>query len=124
MTDVWRLPAISRWEKNCGKHPTQKPLSVLARIILASSRPNAWVLDPFTGSSTTGIAANLLNRRFLGIDIERDYLELSKRRKDEITNTSKFDTYRGKIQGFSDAQQLQNILVEEPSVEYGPDLIL
>ena len=77
MTDVWRLPAIARWEKSCGKHPTQKPLSVLSRIIMASTKPNAWVLDPFTGSSTTGIAANLLNRRFLGIDIEADFLDLS-----------------------------------------------
>jgi len=54
MTDVWRLPAIGRWEKTLGKHPTQKPLSLLVRILLAASRPNAWILDPFCGSSTTG----------------------------------------------------------------------
>ena len=66
MTDVWQLPAIARWEKSCGKHPTQKPLSVLSRIVLASTHSGAWILDPFTGSSTTGIAANLLGRRFLG----------------------------------------------------------
>ncbi|MDE6526774.1 MAG: site-specific DNA-methyltransferase, partial [Muribaculaceae bacterium] len=59
MTDVWRLPAIGRWEKSCGKHPTQKPLALLTRIILASTDKNDWVLDPFAGSSTTGIAANL-----------------------------------------------------------------
>jgi site-specific DNA-methyltransferase (adenine-specific) len=53
MKDVWKLPAISPWEKSCGKHPTQKPLSVLTRLILASTKPNAWILDPFTGSSTT-----------------------------------------------------------------------
>jgi site-specific DNA-methyltransferase (adenine-specific) len=68
MKDVWKLPAIAPWEKSCGKHPTQMPLSVLTRLILASTKPNAWILDPFTGSSTTGIAANLANRRFLGID--------------------------------------------------------
>ena len=84
MTDVWQLPAIARWEKSCGKHPTQKPLSVLSRIILASTRGGAWILDPFTGSSTTGIAANLLGRRFLGIDREEEYLILSKNRKKEI----------------------------------------
>ena len=71
MKDVWTLPAIARWEKSCGKHPTQKPLSVLTRLILASTKPNAWILDPFTGSSTTGIAANLANRRFVGIDQEK-----------------------------------------------------
>mgnify|MGYP000519630421 CR=1 FL=1 len=74
MTDVWQLPAIARWEKSCGKHPTQKPLSVLSRIILASTRGGAWILDPFTGSSTTGIAANLLGRRFLGIDREEEFI--------------------------------------------------
>lgn len=84
MKDVWTLPAIQKWEKANGKHPTQKPLSILNRILLASTKPNAWILDPFTGSSTTGIAANLLNRRFVGIDIEESFLELSKRRKLEI----------------------------------------
>jgi len=63
MRDVWTLPAIAKWEKSCGKHPTQKPLPLLARIILASTKENDWILDPFTGSSTTGIAANLLGRR-------------------------------------------------------------
>jgi len=56
--DVWRLPAIAGWEKTFGKHPTQKPLSVLLRILLASTQENAWILDPFTGSSTTGITAS------------------------------------------------------------------
>ena len=63
MTDVWRLPAIAPWEKTCTKHPTQKPLGLLSRIIMASTEPGAWVLDPFAGSSTTGIAANLRNHR-------------------------------------------------------------
>lgn len=97
MTDVWRLPAIARWEKSCGKHPTQKPLSVLARIILASTQENAWILDPFTGSSTTGIAANLLGRRFLGIDKDPGYLEISKARKKEIENLRTFELFRDKI---------------------------
>lgn len=84
MTDVWRMPAIGQWEKSCGKHPTQKPLGVLARIIQASTRPGAWVLDPFSGSATTGIAANLLNRRYLGLEIETDFLAMSKARREEI----------------------------------------
>ena len=84
MTDVWHLPAIARWEKTCGKHPTQKPLSLLVRAILASTEQGAWILDPFTGSSTTGIAANLLGRRFLGIDKEETYLSMSRARKTEL----------------------------------------
>ena len=70
MTDVWRLPAIGRWEKSCGKHPTQKPLALLTRIILACTDEGDWVFDPFSGSGTTGIAANLCKRRFCGIERE------------------------------------------------------
>jgi len=72
MKDVWELPAISVWEKSCGKHPTQKPLSVLTRAVLASTHVGSWILDPFAGSSTTGIAANLTGRRYLGIEQEKD----------------------------------------------------
>ena len=81
MTDVWRLPAIGRWEKACGKHPTQKPLSLLTRIILASTNEGDWVLDPFSGSSTTGIAANLCGRRFAGIENEEKYCRMSVARR-------------------------------------------
>ena len=97
MTDVWRLPAIARWEKSCGKHPTQKPLALLTRIILASTKPGAWILDPFSGSSTTGIAANLVGRRFLGIEKEKAYLDMSIARRKELESPRLFDEYRNKI---------------------------
>lgn len=84
MTDVWRLPAIGRWEKSCGKHPTQKPLSVLTRIILASTDEGDWILDPFSGSSTTGIAANLCGRRFAGIEQSEEFCQMSKARREEL----------------------------------------
>lgn len=83
MTDVWRLPAIAPWEKTCGKHPTQKPLSLVVRAILASTRNGDLVLDPFAGSSTTGIAANLTGRRFVGVEREAVYLKLSVARRAE-----------------------------------------
>ena len=76
MRDVWQLPAIAPWEKKFGKHPTQKPLSLLVRILLASTREGQWILDPFAGSCTTGIAAHLLERRFFGIDLSSDFLSL------------------------------------------------
>jgi len=117
MKDVWKLPAISPWEKSCGKHPTQKPLSVLTRLILASTKPNAWILDPFTGSSTTGIAANLANRRFLGIDQEQEFLEISKKRKIEISDLKTANSYRDKIKGFIDKKQFSNFLDNEPKEE-------
>lgn len=97
MTDVWRLPAIASWEKSCGKHPTQKPLSLLVRIILASTEPNSWILDPFAGSSTTGIAASLTGRRFLGIEQEPDFLVLSKSRREEINSFDLRTKYCNKI---------------------------
>lgn len=86
MTDVWQLPAIGKWEKSCGKHPTQKPLGLLARLILASTRPGSWILDPFSGSATTGIAASLLGRRYLGLEVEEEFLSISKARREEIEN--------------------------------------
>ncbi len=124
MKDVWKLPAIAPWEKSCGKHPTQKPLSVLTRLILASTKPNAWLLDPFTGSSTTGVAANLANRRFLGIDQEEAFLNISKKRKLEIENPKVAETYRQKIKGFNDSREFDLFLVEEPRTAYKTELNL
>ena len=86
MTDVWRLPAIGRWEKSCGKHPTQKPLSVLTRIILSCTDKGDWILDPFSGSSTTGIAACLCDRRFAGIEQSEEFCQMSKARREELDN--------------------------------------
>ena len=97
MTDVWRLPAIAPWEKSCGKHPTQKPLALLTRIILSSTDKNAWILDPFAGSSTTGIAANLVGRRYLGIEKEQKFVDMSRQRRQELDYTTTFFEYRGKI---------------------------
>lgn len=89
--DVWRLPAVSKWEKEQGKHPTQKPLGLLSRIILASTKKGNMVLDPFSGSGTTGIAATILGRQFIGIDKELEFLELSKRRYQAMTPKSKYE---------------------------------
>lgn len=86
MPDVWKLPAPGHWEKTCGKHPTQKPLRLLYRIILATTHEGDTILDPFAGSCTTGIAANLLGRKFIGIDQEEKYLQLGLRRREEISD--------------------------------------
>lgn len=86
MSDVWRIPFISSWELKQGKHPTQKPLRLLYRIILASTREGETILDPFAGSCTTGIAANLLGRKFIGIDLSQEFLDYGIRRKQEIEN--------------------------------------
>ncbi len=121
MTDVWRLPAIGRWEKSCGKHPTQKPLSVLTRIILASTNEGDWILDPFSGSSTTGIAANLCGRRFAGIEQEEEYCIMSKNRREEIDKQSVRNDLKRHIADFKTLQTEVNELVfhEDANVGYG-----
>lgn len=97
MTDVWRMPAVSKWEKSCGKHPTQKPLGLLARIIMASTKEGDWILDPFNGSGTTGISASLLGRRYLGIDQESVYLDLSAKRREELDDDEVRLAYKEKV---------------------------
>ena len=107
MTDLWRLPAIAPWEKSCGKHPTQKPLGLLSPITMASTKPGAWILDPFAGSSTTGIAANLLGRQFLGIERKTEFAAMSKARREEIKRIETFVEYRRKIPDIMRAEDTQ-----------------
>lgn len=121
MTDVWRFPAIARWEKSCGKHPTQKPLSVLTRIILASTSAGDWILDPFAGSSTTGIAANLCGRRYLGIEKELEYVNLSYFRRIELDNEGIQSSYARKLSDLHIATARESFL-REPITDYGVDL--
>ena len=110
MTDVWRLPAIAPWEKTCGKHPTQKPLALMSRIILASTKKGDKILDPFCGSGTTGIAANLLEREFVGIEREREYVEMSQRRRLEIENPITAESYRTRIKDIDFVERYECVL--------------
>lgn len=85
--DIWTITTPAKEEKKYGKHPTQKPVALLERIILASSDPGDTLLDPFTGSSTTGVAAIRHGRSFIGMDTDIGFLELSvKRLKEEEEN--------------------------------------
>ena len=84
MRSVWSIPLLPKKEKKFGKHPTQKPIELLNRIISSTSKEDDWVLDPFVGSGTTGIVCSALNRKFIGIDNNREYLDLTiKRFKDK-----------------------------------------
>ena len=93
MRSVWALNTPESWEKKFGKHPTQKPFDLLKRIVLASTKENDVILDPFTGSSTTGIAAALSNRKFIGIDMEKKYLELSVKRLKDLKFNKPINKY-------------------------------
>lgn len=82
MKDVWETSLTKPSEKKCGKHPTQKPIELLEKIILASTDENDLILDPFNGSGTTGIVANRLKRKYIGIEKKKEYLDLTIKRKE------------------------------------------
>ena len=82
MKDVWETSLTKPSEKKYGKHPTQKPMEILEKIILSSTDEGDLILDPFNGSGTTGIVASRLNRKYIGIEQEREYLDLTIRRKE------------------------------------------
>jgi len=91
MRNLWDITAPPKNEKKFGKHPTQKPLELLERVILASTEEGDLVLDPFVGSGTTCIVALRLRRKCIGIDIDKEYLNLAvKRIDDELKNQKLF----------------------------------
>lgn len=86
MKDVWEFSLTKPSEKKEGKHPTQKPIDLLKRIIIASTNEGDLVLDPFNGSGTTGIACTILHRNYMGIDNQVQYLDISKKRYLKLKN--------------------------------------
>lgn len=84
MKSVWRLTAPGKSEKTHGRHPTQKPVSLLERLLMASCPQGGVVLDPFNGSGTTGVAAVKLGHNYIGIDLETAYLDLTQARLLEV----------------------------------------
>ena len=80
VSSVWRIPTVPKREKLHGYHPTQKPLRLVRRALLASTREGDLVLDPFCGSGTTAVAAKELGRFFVGAEMERGFCELAARR--------------------------------------------
>ncbi len=80
MKTVWSMPAPNGDEKTFGKHPTQKPVALVERCLLASTNEGQRVLDPFNGSGTTGIACLRHRRNYVGIEMSTEYLDLSVKR--------------------------------------------
>ena len=89
MRSVWAINTPGSIEKKFGKHPTQKPEALLWRVVLSSTKNGDTVLDPFTGSSTTGLVAYRYKRKFIGIDTEKRYLDLSIKRFEELEKNIK-----------------------------------
>ena len=87
MRSVWSIPTPSPSEKQFGKHPTQKPLALLKRIVLASTKPDDIVFDPFNGGGTTGIACKIIGKRkYIGCDLNREYIDLTIKRYNALSN--------------------------------------
>lgn len=80
MRSVWTIPSTQLTEKTAGKHPTQKPIELLMRIIASCTDKGDVVLDPFNGSGTTGVVAKKLGRKYIGIEKEKEYIDLTIRR--------------------------------------------
>jgi site-specific DNA-methyltransferase (adenine-specific) len=80
MRSVWSIPTSPPREKTFGKHPTQKPIELLKRIILSSTNENDLILDPFMGSGTTGVACINNNRNFIGIELDKNYYNIATKR--------------------------------------------
>lgn len=80
MRSVWSIPTTPKREKTHGDHPTQKPFELLKRLIALCTNEGDKVLDPFCGSGTTGVACVLLNRDFTGIDLDRNFVNLTEKR--------------------------------------------
>ena len=89
MRSVWAIGTPKKSEKTFGKHPTQKPLDLLERIILASTNEGDLILDPFMGSATTGVAALKHNRKFVGIEKEKEFVELAEKRLSAVKGGDK-----------------------------------
>ena len=83
MKTVWQMYAPGMSEKRLGKHPTQKPLALIKRCLRAGTNEGDVVVDPFAGSGSTGVAAIELGRRFIGIEVDPEFIDISIRRLSE-----------------------------------------
>ena len=112
MKDVWRLTAPGAAEKVHGKHPTQKPLALVERCLLASTNPGDFVLDPFSGGGTTAVACLRLDRRFLGCELDAGFVGLTVRRAEAETIAGFLRTLRvrHRIQLWGTSQVTENDL--------------
>jgi len=88
MKNVWRMKSPPREEKKYGKHPTQKPLELISRCIRASTNPGDIVFDPFSGSASTGVSALMLDRHFIGCELEKEFIEIAKQRLSDVEQGS------------------------------------
>jgi site-specific DNA-methyltransferase (adenine-specific) len=110
MKNLWEINA----ERHKTKHPTEKPESLLQRIILLGSNEGQTVLDPFTGSGTTGIVAKKLNRNFIGIEISKEYFDIATHR----INVEENDELNFNVYLNDNKNNAQQLLLMEDKAKY------
>ena len=93
MRSVWYIPLTPQYEKRYGRHPTQKPEELLRRIIASSSEEGDLILDPFNGSGTTGVVAHQLGRDYIGMEMDGNFLELTKKRILNVKKQTELNSY-------------------------------
>ena len=96
LSDVWDIPYLNPKARERTGYPTQKPLTLLERIILIATQENDWVLDPFCGSGTTLVASKMLHRNAIGIDTSDDALTLASTRIQELRKSESSLFIRGR----------------------------
>ena len=79
-TNIWRIPSLKGASSEKAGHPSQKPIALIERIILSSSAPGELVIDPFSGSGTTALAAQKHGRSWMGIEVSKEYCALARKR--------------------------------------------
>lgn len=109
MKTVWKYTAPGRDEKIFGKHPTQKPVALIERCIRASTSPDDLILDPFAGVASTGVAALKMGRRFVGIEVEKAFIDIGLQRLQAFTPPP-IATYVGNYVGETDTRHSNKLL--------------
>lgn len=100
MRNMWAIPYPSQSERWAGKHPTQKPIVLLERIILAASKPKDIILDPFLGSGTTAVVSKMLGRRCIGIEKDEKFKEIIDRRLKKVKKTDNANVKKATLDEF------------------------
>ena len=93
MRNVWDIPMTPTSERKLGKHPSQKPIELIERLVLASTNQNELIIDPFVGSGTLPVVAKMNGRRFIGIDNNEEFVNLSNKRLSLISKNDKLNKF-------------------------------
>jgi len=122
--NVWEFPRVRFKMDEYENHPTQKPESLIERIIKASSNEGDLVLDPFSGSFSTGAVSKRLNRKFVGIEINEDYVKMGIRKLALSSNYSKDELAKEKKRKTNNLSK--KVRKRSSEIEYSPqqDLLI